>query len=276
MMKPFKIALLALMLPVLTDVAAQSKPSKSSSFKSGFSSGKSTPASNNRSFGSFGGRSATPPRAPSAEPRKSGGFGSFGGSAPRNDGAAAPAARKSDSALSQGLGKGDAQANALRTLDQRRAAEQARNAPAPVPAGPAPSDPRYGNNTASNNGNYGGNSSSGNYGGNGGYHQPTSAPIIINNGNNNGGLVNVITGFLLGRATSASHAQTNGYPGAVTPAGTVASAPAPSGGGFFTSLLRTFAWLAILATIGWLLYFGWKFLRRGRAPSQANYSFERN
>jgi hypothetical protein len=78
---------------------------------------------------------------------------------------------------------------------------------------------------------------------------------------------------------SPSHAQASGYPGTVAgvPAGTGAVSAAPPGGSsFFMSVLRTFAWLLILAVVGWALYFGWKFLRRGRAPSQANYSFDRN
>lgn len=288
MMKSFKIALLlALLLPVVTDVAADTRPSKSSSFKSGFSSGKSSPASSNRnssssgrSFGSFGGSKSEPAPARKssmfggsssntdpAPAKKSGMFGSFGSSTPKNNDAATPAPQKSDSALSQGLNKGQSEANALRTLDQRRAAEAARNAPPPVPSGPMPSDQRYGSR---------GNDQD-DYRQSGGMHMPSPAPIIINNGNNNSGLMNMITGFLLAKATTPSHASTNGYPGTAAQNGHVTNTPAAgnSGGGFFTSLLRTFAWLAILATIGWLLYFGWKFLRRGSAPSRANYSFDR-
>jgi hypothetical protein len=40
--------------------------------------------------------------------------------------------------------------------------------------------------------------------------------------------------------------------------------------------MSTFMWLLVLATIGWLIYFGWKRLRRGKAPSAANYTFERD
>lgn len=264
-MKSFKIALLlALMLPVVTDVTAATRPSKSSSFKSGFSSGKSSSASPSRSsspsgggFGSFGSRSSTPaPRPPALAPAPSrGGFGSFGGSAPHQDNAAVP--QKSDSALSQRLSKGDAQSNAIRTYDERKAAEQARNAPPPAPVQPAPS-----------------------YGGNGGAqpgYGPAPAPIIINNGNHGSGFGNIVTGFLLGRAMSPSHAHANGYPGtAGVPASTGAVAAPPGGSSFFMSVLRTFAWLLIIAVVGWALYFGWKFLRRGSAASQANYSFDRN
>lgn len=212
----------------------------------------------------FGGGSSSTDAAPA---KKSGMFGSFGSSTPKHGDGAAPAPQKSDSALSQSLNKGQSEANALRTLDERRAAEAARNAPPPAPMSPQPSDQRYGSRGNDH----------GDYRPSGGMQLPSPAPIIINNGNNNSGLMNVITGFLLARATSPAHAQTNGYPGTVAHNGQVTNTPAASsGGGFFTSLLRTFAWLAILATIGWLVYFGWKFLRRGSAPSRANYSFERN
>jgi len=265
MMKSFKIALLlALMLPVVADVSAAARPSSSSSFKSGFSSGKSSSASPSRSsssksggFGSFGGRSSTPapaPRQPDAAPAKSGGFGSFGTATPQ----------KSDSALSQRLSKGDAQANAMRTYDERKAADAARNAPPPVPAAPS-----YAGNGGAQPG----------YNGPQPSYGPAPAPIIINNNNGGSGFGNIVTGFLLGRAMSPSHAHAGGYPGAGTvagtaPAGTVAAPP--GGNSFFMSVLRTFAWLAIIALVGWGLYFGWKFLRRGSAPSRANYSFDRN
>lgn len=258
MMKSFQIALLiALLLPAFGDAEAQSRPSKSSSFKSGFSTGKSSsassyrrPPSNSRSsgsFGSFGGN-----KADGAAPRRSV-FGSFGGS---RDGAA-PAPQRSDSALSQQMGKSRSEENALRTLDERRAAEQARNLPPsqPVPSGPLPSDQRSANR--------------------GGwepdYRQPQGpGPVIIQNRNDNG-LVNMITGFLLAKASSPSRAQVGPYPG------TAARAPAaPAGPSVMLSIMRTFVWLAILAALGWALYFGWKFLRRGSAPSRANYAFERN
>lgn len=270
MMKSFKIALLlALMLPVVADVSA-ARPSSTSSFKSGFSSGKSSSASPSRSsssksggFGSFGGRSSTPapaPRTPDAAPARSGGFGAFGASAPRQDSSATP--QKSDSALSQRLSKGDAQANAIRTYDERKAAEAARNAPPPVPAAPS-----YAGNGGAQPG----------YNGPQPSYGPAPAPIIINNGNGGSGFGNIVTGFLLGRAMSPSHAHAGSYPGTVAgtaPAGTVAAPP--GGNSFFMSVLRTFAWLAIIALVGWGLYFGWKFLRRGSAPSRANYSFDRN
>ncbi|UOD31877.1 hypothetical protein INH39_09500 [Massilia violaceinigra] len=146
---------------------------------------------------------------------------------------------------------------------------------------------QYGNtNSGQNAGQYGGQSNgnrNGQYNGN-----PMPAPIIVPQ-NNSSGIGGAIAGFLLGRATANSHAHT-GYPGNANnsgmagttpgssasvpgPAGTVAAPPERSLG---KSLLRTFVWLVILSVLGWIAYLGWKFLRRGKAPSTANYSFDRN
>ncbi len=101
----------------------------------------------------------------------------------------------------------------------------------------------------------------------------------------------MITGFLLAKAVSNNQPRVNnnnnGYPnsGAVSSnnSGMASAAGANSipvqsqpGSSWGMAILRTMAWLAILAVLGWLVYFGWKFLRRGKAPSTANYSFERN
>jgi hypothetical protein len=199
--------------------------------------------------------------------------------------------QKPGSVLSQRLNKGNAEANALRTLEARRAAEQATNAPRDIrPIPPIqPSGTQYGSGNA-NGGQYGG-QNGGQYGGsrNGQYNgNAMPAPIIVPQ-NNGSGIGNVIMGFLLGRSMSNSHANTS-YPGnannsgmvGTTPgssasipgtAGTVQAAPERSLG---TSLLRTFVWLVILSVLGWIAYLGWKFLRRGKAPSTANYSFDRN
>ncbi|MES2743600.1 MAG: hypothetical protein V4754_21980 [Pseudomonadota bacterium] len=257
-MKSIQIALLlALLLPVVADVQADSRPSRSSSFKGGFSSQRAAPPPSRS-------RDAAPGPTQSA---KRGGFGAFGQAAPRQGGSEpdratgpAPAPQKSDSALSQRLGQGNAEANALRTLDARRAAEQAAN---------PPRDSRLPNGPAAN----GGLGGLGGPGGQGG-PMPAPAPVIVQQSGGGGGIGNIITGFLLAKAMSPSHAGNNAYPGRVDNGG-VATAGAASGG-FGMTVLRTLAWLAIVATIAWLMYFGWKFLRRGKAPSTANYSFERN
>jgi len=108
---------LALLLPSAHGLA---DPRPSKSFKSGFSSQRSSAPSSSR--------------APSAAPR--GGFGSFG------RGAAPPDARRSDSALSRKLDREASEARALRTLDERRAAQAARNAPPQYDQGPR-SQPGY-------------------------------------------------------------------------------------------------------------------------------------
>jgi len=210
------------------------------------------------------------------------------------------------------MNKRNAEANALRTLEARRAAQDAANAPReirPVPSGPLQSnnpDQRYGQNSSQNsnqnNGQYERRSANnGQYGGTppGQYGGAVPAPQMPQNS----GLMNVITGFLLAKAVTPSHAGNNGHyggnsnnnsnntgvssgndagnsmgnSGMATAAGAnaipVQSEPKSS---FLMSVLRTMAWLAIVTVIAWLVYFGWKFLRRGKAPSTSNYSFERN
>ena len=325
-MKSIQIALLlALFLPAAAEVSADSRPSqsssskssssKSSSFKSGFSSQRAAPTSSNRSsgnssFGGFGNRpSAPPPDAPAASGRN-GGFGSFG-NAPREQSSAQP--KKSDSALSQSISKSNAEANALRTLEARRAAQEAARAPQPVPVPPAGQyDQRNANNgNNSNNGQYGGQNSGGGYNG-GGYNGGSAgqygngpAPVVVQQNN---GLMNVITGFLLARAVSDNrprhrdqtsypnqagngnygsngNSASNGNNGSVSSdnssMATAAGANAipvqsPQKSSWGTAILRTIAWLAILGALIWLGRFVWKFLRRGKAPSTANYTFERN
>lgn len=228
-MKSYLIALLLfLLLPATTEVAASTKPSKSSisksgSFKSGFSSQRASSTSSRRDA------------APA-----SGGFGSFGS-------AGAAAQHQSDSVLSQRLDKGAAEANALRTLDARRAAAQLRvQRDIPVPTGPAPTQA----------------------------HWPQSAPIVLQQRSN--GIGDAITGFLLGRATAPSRTHNHGYQGQRSNGSANDVSVASTGfGAFLGTLLRIFAWLVIAAIVAWASYFAWKFLRRGNAPSSANYSFER-
>ncbi|NHZ32997.1 hypothetical protein F0185_05265 [Massilia sp. CCM 8692] len=194
--------------------------------------------------------------------------------------------QKPGSVLSQRLNKGNAEANALRTLEARRAAEQAANAPRDIrPVPPIqPSGGQYGNtNGGQNGGQYGGQ-----YNGNRNGQYNGNAPIIVPQNNSNG-MGSAILGFLLGRSMSSSHAN-GGYQGntnnsgmaSATP-GSSASIPGPAGTveapperSLGKSLLRTFVWLVILSVLGWIAYLGWKFLRRGKAPSTANYSFDRN
>ena len=247
MLKTYQVALvLSLLLPLAHVDAADARPATSSgSFKSGFSSQRSPSASkpsyasskSGGSFGSFGRRSSSSDAsapAPVQPARSSGGFGSFG------SGAAAP--RKSDSALSQKLDKNTSEANALRTLDARRQAQDqtARDtrpvpgyehgAPAPTYAPPPPPV------------------------------QP-QAPIIVRQ---DSGLGHVVAGAVLANAVRGAHANNNGYPGA---------APVTTGGG--GSFLGLFLTLCVLALVGWALYFAWRRVHRARAAKKPNYSFER-
>ncbi len=318
-MKSAQIALLLALLIPLTDSAwAQSRTtsSKSTSYKSGFSSQKSNtpspsrttpnsysrptpspayrapapapvrqqsatpPASRNSGFGTFGNRPATPPpsaAAPAApQPAKPGLFGSFGKPAQN----AAPAPQPSQSALSREMSDRAAKDNALRTLDARRAAAQ----PAPLEPSRRNDEPAF--PTASNNGQqpanqYGNNQYNGNQYNNGNQYGGRPVPMGVPQ-NNNGGVGSAILGFLLGRSTATPHPNA-GYPGNASYNGSVSNptsaagaTTASSGGSFGSTMLRTFAWLAILAAVGYACYFGWKFLRRSSAPSTANYSFERD
>ena len=272
---------LSLLLPLAHGVAATSPSgSKSTSFKSGFSSQRSSsPSPSKGSFGSFGKRSSSS-SSPAAEPSQArgGGFGSFGRAAPSD-------ARRSDSALSRKLDRDASEARALRTLEERRAAQAARNAPLPRPDdNPRRADnlppPGYGNGYGNG---YGGGQAPG-YG---------RMPPPDN------GLGRVIAGAVIANAAAnaAAHAANNGaygrhgsgqapaqpapswnggvdsVGGPVATVGTPAAQPAHARGG---SVFGTVLVLLVLALAGWIAY---KWIMRTRAKREANkpnYSFERN
>jgi len=254
------IAVLAVLLAVSQSAGAQSGQHKAPSFKSGFSSQRSSQsapssAPKKPAFGSFGGAGKAPPAPASDQSSRRtgaapGGFGSF------SAGGAAPSKQQSDSALSQRLDRNAAQANALRTLDERRAAKEAASrdtrpvpgyeergvtAQAPMQA-PAP--------------------------------VPQQAPIIVRP---DSGIGQVVTGYVLGRMASggASHGAANpGYNSPIVGTASVGQqAPARS---FFGGVLHLFMWLMILSALCWLAWFGVRWWRARRAASKPNYSFERN
>ncbi|MFP5390519.1 MAG: hypothetical protein ACLGI6_03100 [Gammaproteobacteria bacterium] len=251
MLKSLNIALLASALLMAAGVSAQAQPQKAPSFKSGFSSQRSSsPPPSKPSFGSFGSRqsSAPPPAPPPAPSRASGSFGSFG-----NSPASTP--RKSDSALSEKLNRSASQDRALRTLDERRAAQaESRRDTRPVPgyengnrpdAMPAPQP------------------------------QPTPAPsqppVIVRNDNSQ--LASVVTGFVLAKVAGGAHATTNnGYPGQVGSGGVNHGSAAGPGG----SVFGLFVWLVLLSAVGWAIWFAVKRMRAGREKNKPHYSFERN
>ena len=194
------------------------------SFKGGFSSQR--PA-------------APPPRAPGQAAQR-GSFGSFG-SAPAGN------AQKSDSALSQRLDKNASEANALRTLDARRAAQDQAARDARGDTRPVPGDENRQN-------------------------MPAPQPLPQPAQRSDHGLAGVVTGMVLGQMASGAHARNNGYPG--TSSATVNQAPAPARTSFFGGVLRMFMWLVVLSAIGWLVYFIVQRRRRKSAENKPHYTFE--
>ncbi len=257
-MKSFHSALLlTLCLALGTNVPAEARTSShsgtSSSYKSGFSSQKSNSTR----------------RSPAAPPAgRQSGPGAFG----KAPGSPASGTPRNTSAASRDLDQSAARANALKTLDARRAAAApplndtvSRQQPSPVYQAP----PVY-----------------------------QQAPIIVQQPSS--GLMHGVLGFMLGRAMSQSH-QPVSYPTTTTPAignqvpadsgaaqaGMVngmpglgdpvpaaqAPAPAPS---FLATVARWLVWLGVLSVMVWALVYTVRKLRRLRAGNATNYSFERN
>lgn len=203
------------------------------------------------------------------------GFSSQKNNAARSQGSPASAQpRRNTSAMSRDVDQGAARANALRTLEARRAAA---NAPPPSPPLPPLNDT---------------------------LRRPQPAPVYQtpapvyqpppqqSSGN---GLMHGLMGFMLGRAMSQSHQPvsyptvSNGQPQAATPPGASAAgmvggmpglgepaaAPVPQPS-FGAGVLRWFIWLALLSVIVWTVVYSVRKLRRLRAANTAHYSFERN
>ena len=219
------------MSPVASAEPRQSSSSPSKSFKGGFSSQRSA---------------SPPPRAPRQDGASSrGGFGSFN-SAPSR------APQRSDSALSQRLDRNASEANALRTLDARRAAqEQASRDTRPVPG--------YENRQSS-----------------GQYNAPQQQPQQQQQQSGGNGMAGVVTGLVLGQIANGSHARTNnGYPGQSNVGTSSASVnQAPSSGSFFGGVAKLFVWLMVLSAIAWVGWFLLQKRRRKAAESRSNYTFE--
>jgi len=292
------LVVLSLLLPLAHGLAGASPSgSSSASFKGGFSSQRSSSSSPSKgSFGSFGKRSSSSSSpSSSAQPgeskARSGGFGSFGRAAPSD-------ARRSDSALSQKLDRDAAAARALRTLDERRAAQAARNAPRRDDNMRRDDDARRADNLPPPGYGYG----SGN--GNGGGYGNGQAPGYGRMPPSDNGLGRVIAGAVIANAAAnaAAHAANNhrgssgngGNGGEVqpvpmpaptwnggvdsvnaqaTPPGSTGVQPAKARGG---SVFGTVVVLLVLVLMGWIAY---KWIMRARARRDAgkpNYSFERN
>lgn len=252
---------LSLMLPFAQDAAAGT-PESRPSFKSGFSSQKSAPAP--RPSFRPSSRSDDSARAPARAP--GGGFGSFGRAAPADT-------QRSDSALSRQLTRQQAEENALRTLEARRA------------------------RSAANQDNY---QRDGRYAPNAGMAQqapaPQQPPVIVHQ-NSGGGFGNVVAGAIVANAIT-SHANAANRQAAPAPNNAggqndgqndwglgpkdAAQASGPGGhnasraSGGTASFARLFLWLCVLALLGAAGYFGWRRVRRRREANKPNYSFERN
>jgi len=183
----------------------------------------------------------------------------------------------------------------MRTLDERRAAQAARDNPRPAPtydqrdARSAPPSQGYGYGNAP---------------------PPAQPPVIINqNGGSGINMGHVIAGAVIARsvANANAHNQNNGgnsgnngnnnnggyYPapsgsagdlanqagagsvgGSVGAAAPASAAPKPKASG--GSLLGTLLWLGVLALIVWAVLRFWKRAKARRAADKPNYSFERN
>jgi len=260
-MKSFQSALLlTFCLALGTDGMAEARTSShsgtSSSYKSGFSSQKSN-------------TSRSTPAAPPAS--RQSGPGAFGKAA----GSPASATPRNTSAASRDLDQSAARANALKTLDARRAAAAAPpplndtvSRPQPSPVYQAP--PVY-----------------------------QQAPVIVQQPSS--GLMHGVLGFMLGRAMSQSHqpvsypttnapaagapvdygasqagsgaaqaGMVNGMPGLGDP---VPAAQPPS---FLARVARWLVWLGVLGVMAWAAVYTVRKLRRLRAGNATNYSFERN
>jgi hypothetical protein len=181
--------------------------------------------------------------------------------------------------MSRKLDQRSAEANALRTLDDRRQAQAARDGrdaarPAPGYGQPTGGQPAgYGSGTA--------------------YvpapaQAPTQVPVIVRQ---DSGLGHVVAGAMIARSAANAHANNNnngGYypaPGGsggdlASKAGADAVDTADGGsaglGSVLDAVVVAFVWLCFLSLAAWVLYTARKQKKRRREASKPNYSFERN
>jgi hypothetical protein len=209
--------------------------------------------------------------------------------------------------MSRRLDKQSAETNALRTLDERRQAQAARNAPSarPVPGYGQQDDRRTPPPPLPQGYGYG-------------YGQapaPTQPPVIVRQ---DSGLGHVVAGAIIAGAAANSHANTHANNGNNNGSNNSGGGyyPAPGGGGGELaakagadavgtatagrdaagrdaagteaagqpaahkasggSIFGTVLWLLVLALIGWAVVFAWRRVRARREAGKPNYSFERN
>ena len=264
-MKSVQFALLlTFALAMGGNLSAQARPAPHSgtspSYKSGFSSQKSNSAHSR-------------PTAPPAD--RQSGPGAFGKAA-GSPASAQP--QRNSSQMTRDLDQSTSQANALKTLDARRAGA---SAPPPLPplndtAMRPQQAPQPGYQPQP-------------------YPHPSqpSQPVYQQSSN---GLMHGLLGFMLGRAMSQSNqpvsyptvnaGQSNGQAGAqastAADGGMVAGmpglgAPVPAAApSFGASVLRWFVWLGVLGVMAWAVVYAVRKLRRLRGANASHYSFERN
>lgn len=267
MSNPARFLVALSLLLSLTAHTAHAGAAPQASFSRGFSSHAAAPRvpPTSSGFGTFGRRASAPPAAggmngTSGAAKSPGGFGSFS----RDAGAGGvPAPRQSDSALSRQLGADAAQANALRTLDQRRG-----NASAAPSNGAA-------NGQAAGQGAGGMQSAAPGHAKGMPIPQPMpQAPTtVIVNQDRGGGMGGVIAGAMIANSLHA-HARGGDYPAPADGGGAARHHAASSG-----SALGTFLSLCVLAMLAFAVYLIWKRVRTARAAAAAekpNYAFERN
>lgn len=185
--KPIVLAaIFSLLLPCLVSAKGSSGSSSSSSSRSSSSS-----SSMSRGFSSSSSSKSTSIPSQSQSQSSKPSFGSFG-SAKSSPTAPAPSVQRSSSTLSQGLDKSAAQSNALKTLDAKTASISPASTPSDSMIGSrlgsaASTTPQY---TTSS------------------YQMPQAAPPVVyqNSGSNLNGM---LTGYLVGRATSGGNNNSN-------------------------------------------------------------------
>jgi hypothetical protein len=175
--------------------------------------------------------------------------------------------------MSRKLDQRSAEANALRTLDDRRAGQAARDPARQPDNARMPPANGYGSGTtwvpAPT-------------------QAPTQVPIIVRQ---DSGLGNVVAGAMIARSASNAHANNNGSGGYYPVPGSAdsdlankvgadavdtAAGDGESGVSVSDAVVVIFTWLCFLALAAWVLYAGRKRVKRRREANKPNYSFERN
>jgi hypothetical protein len=184
--------------------------------------------------------------------------------------------------MSRKLDRQNAEANALRTLDERRQAQAGRDAARPVPGYGQPAGAQPDNSRMPPPNGYGSGPAWVPA------PAPAQAPIIVRQ---DSGLGHVVAGAMIARSASNAHANNNSgggyYPAPSGGGGDLAAQAGANGvdtaagaragsGSVLGAIFRTILWLLVLALAGWAAYYAWKRVKSRREANKPNYSFERN